>query len=99
LGELLLQPVELALGLDRREARVVDHHHPRRVVAPVLQAGEPVDEERYHLPAAHVAHDSAHVRTPLPRSSPAPGASAAAAREGSPGAPGPPPGPPGGPPW
>ncbi len=63
-GELLGQPVELALGADGLEAALAHHGDARRVVAAVLEPAQAVDEPRHDVARADVSDDSTHGATP-----------------------------------
>ena len=48
--------------LDEQVPTVIDQRDPSRVVAPILQAPQPLDEDRAGLPGPRVSNDAAHTR-------------------------------------
>src|SRR6185369_5557321 len=56
----LLEGRDLARGLVDGHAAVLGNGHAGRVIAPVLEALEPLHEERKTLPVAEIGHDAAH---------------------------------------
>ena len=61
-GQLLLQHAELARGLADLEAVAVHHRDARRVIAAVLEAPEPLEQQPGGLPGSDVADDATHSR-------------------------------------
>jgi hypothetical protein len=55
---------DLALGFARLEAVAVHRRDAGRVIAPILQALEPIDEERRRRLRSYVSHNSAHMSFP-----------------------------------
>ena len=53
--------------LDEQVARVVDQGDPGRIVAAVLQAPEPLDQDRARLAGTRIADDAAHGVMPSAR--------------------------------
>jgi hypothetical protein len=64
--EGLLEVPELADGADDADAPRVVHREARRVVAPILEPPEPIEEDGGALLVTDVANDAAHVPV-LPR--------------------------------
>ena len=60
-----LQLVEVPDGPDVVEPLVLEQRDAGRVVPAVLEALEPVKEERVRLPGAHVSDDAAHLDPPF----------------------------------
>ncbi len=58
------QPIDLPLGLPDMDGAVGDGD-ARRVVAPVLEPTQTVEQQRSGLPGADISHDSAHARVYL----------------------------------
>ena len=56
--------VAMSRSLDRESAEqvaaIVDQRDPRRVIAAILEPGEPLDEDGTRLPGSRVTHDAAH---------------------------------------
>jgi hypothetical protein len=57
---------EVADGSDVVERVVLAKHDPGRVVAPILEALEAVEEQRLTRSGSYVSDDSAHPETPSP---------------------------------
>src|SRR5205823_14792181 len=58
-----LELADLARGLHDLEPALGVHRHARRVVAPILEALDALDQDRQAIPMADVADDAAHVTT------------------------------------
>ncbi len=56
----VLEVLELARGPPAEEHSVPDDRHPGRVVAPILQAPQPLHDHGHRVPRPHVPDDSAH---------------------------------------
>ena len=65
--ESLAQTSQLALGLACAELGLVHDHHTGGVVAAVLEAAQPVHQQRHDLLVAHVSNDAAHPDSPPSR--------------------------------
>src|SRR4051795_9061186 len=61
-GDRLAQVVEIADRADRLDALALDHRDPGRVVAAVLEPGQPGEEEVLYGALADVSDDAAHGR-------------------------------------
>ena len=59
-GELLHQPIELALGLDCCKAVLLAHDDSGRVIAAVLEAAQPLEEYGNDLAAPEIANNPTH---------------------------------------
>ncbi len=75
----LLERPDLARPLDHFDARVVQESDPRRIVPAILEALEPLDQDRGRFLGSHVSDDPAHRRcssvglsAPLPATARAP---------------------------
>jgi hypothetical protein len=64
-GQILLQPGDLALGLSDDQSLAVHDGKPRRVVSPVFEALEARDKHPGGIPRANVAYDPTHGFTPI----------------------------------
>ncbi len=63
---LLEEAAELPLGPADFDALVISHEgDPGRVVAPVLEFSQPLEQKRGRVPVAHITDDSAHEGIPF----------------------------------
>ena len=44
--QLFDQPIQFALGLDGLELAVPQHYHTGRIVAPILETAQPIEDQR-----------------------------------------------------
>src|SRR5215207_2791125 len=65
-----LEVLQVADGADVVEPALLAQRDPGRVVAAVLEALEPLEEERLALPRPDISDDSAHLKPPFSRLDP-----------------------------
>ena len=73
-GEARRQVPELARGAAPQDISPAHHRDARRVVAPVLEPAQAVQDDRDRIPPAHVPDDAAHALDPPPPDLPSAGA-------------------------